>query len=241
MYSSYYYNPINQQLFNLYPYTYYTSLPHSPSLYCPIVINQIISPQNIAETNPFIQMQFQSTPNNSAKYSINQPISTEEAKNSHNNQVKKNSNEIGKKVMRNFINCSLRRMLNQMLKADNCTTPHILRKFKPNTTYNLNINKMKSFISKTVKELYEIDNDSENLRIINDFEKDNIAFQNRMSQRFDEAYLNYLDSSEFVYDINKIKEKKPKGYVDEYADHVKNFLGYYKQKIPNKTKVELCN
>jgi hypothetical protein len=147
---------------------------------------------------------------------------------------KKSDYETGKKVMRNFLNISSKRILDQLLKSDEKTTDLILKKFNAIMVYNLNTNKMKSYISKTLKELYELDNNPSNIKIINELAKDNIEFQNYINKKFEVAYLEYLESSEYDLDMSKLEIKKGKRYMKEYSEHVRNFLNYYRNKIPYK-------
>ncbi len=155
---------------------------------------------------------------------------------SKNNEKRKKFYESGKGVMRNFLNNTLRRILTNMLKTDPITRKCYITKFKPVTIYNLNTIKMKSYISKTIKQLFEIDNDSNNLKIINEATKDNITFQSFINRKFDDVYMEYLESKEFDVDMSNLMVKKGKTYMEEYSIYVKNFLKFYKEKIPNKKK-----
>jgi hypothetical protein len=153
--------------------------------------------------------------------------------------VYKRCYQIGKKILRNFLNEGLRRILNKLLRLDKPEVIRYLKKFKPSTIYNLNTSKVKLIISKTMRELFDMDGDAENLKIINVHAKENNEFQKFLDLPFDYAYSYYLEGDEFEIEKSKLASKNDNDYVAEYDYYAKNFLDRYRKKNPNKKAKEM--
>ena len=225
-------------MFNYYPcvypqpYVYYFYYPCFPST-TPEPI-QIIPSTTPINHNPQ-QVEICNEVINSKDRKISQ-----NSTNSNSQPAYKRSYQVGKKILRNFLNESLRRILNTFLKEEKSDIVRYLKKFKPATVYNLNTKKIKNIMSKTIREIFEMDGDAENLKVLNVHAANNEKFQSFVSLPFEDAFVYYLGSEEFLINKNKLTGKYDNEYVMEYDYYARNFLERYKNKVPNKNGKE-CN
>jgi hypothetical protein len=95
------------------------------------------------------------------------------------------SDAIKKKIMRNFLNRSTLKILNDILLHENI--PIRLRKLNRFLINTIDTKTIKTLLSKSIRQIFEIDNFGMNLNIIKE-EANNIPiFQNMLSQTFEET------------------------------------------------------
>jgi hypothetical protein len=159
--------------------------------------------------------------------------------NEKNSRRKLQSDGIRKKIMSNFLNRSTRKILNGLLATENTESKLVLNKLRHEIINKVNTEFIKSLISKTIREIFEIDNNERNLKIINEDAKDNSLFQNMLDINFEDAFNHYIKSEEYKYDMRRIQVKESKDYFIAYKKNVEDFIDYYKNRKPNRIRKKL--
>ena len=151
-----------------------------------------------------------------------------------------NRDNIRKKIKRGFLNNTLPKQINKILKKSECKLN--FEKFSQKFVGDVSKKNNKDIVHMTLleiiqkKELYsekDFSNYQNNLNIVNAKEnKENVVFQEMLNKTFEKLFEEYLNSNEFKVDeINRLKRKgMKKDYIKKYICLAKNFVKFYSNK-----------
>ena len=151
-----------------------------------------------------------------------------------------NRDNIRKKIKRGFLNNTLPKQINKILKKSECKLN--FEKFSQKFVGDVSKKNNKDIVHMTLleiiqkKELYsekDFSNYKNNLNIVNVKEnKENAVFQEMLNKTFEKLFEEYLNSNEFKVDeINRLKRKgMKKDYIKKYICLANNFVKFYSNK-----------
>lgn len=138
---------------------------------------------------------------------------------------------IRKKIMSNFLNKATRCKLNEILKANFCNLK--IKKFKFSFITKVDLYSVKNVLKKTLLEIYLMDNNDNNVKVICKKYNEIKNFKMFLNQTFEQAYENYLSSCLYSLQIDLLKLRESSIYINEYKRQSVDFLKYYKSYKPN--------
>ncbi len=144
--------------------------------------------------------------------------------------------QIYKKIIRGFLNNYMRRLLIDIIESNKEISKKDFKRLKPKTLYNLNTSNIKLFLSKTLKEVYEFDNNPTNLRVIEELSKINKKFELIIQMPVKDIYNNYINSKEFEITKNVLRKTKDEDYIQTYHYYARSLLLRFEEKKPNLKK-----
>ena len=180
---------------------------------------------------------FTNIENESTDISLNNEITLFKRKrNKIRRRRRDNSDNILKKIKLGFINRTLIKKLNDILKQNGSKLN--FDKFPQKLSYNVTKEPNKKLLNMTLleifetKELYPIDDLNHfyhNLNVVQNKEiKENEQLKEILNKTYHELFEEYINSKEFNIDeINRLKKNFDNSYIESYIYHAKHFIEFF--------------
>ena len=147
---------------------------------------------------------------------------------------KENNDNIRKKIKRTFLNSSLIQNINMMIK--NMGGKLFFKKFQQHFVSDVSINSNKELLNMTLgeifrkKEFYQ-KNDLRyyyhNIKLIESKEiQENEDLTNILNLKYFELYEEYINSKEFLIDVNRLKKNNDDLYIQRYINLARHFIDF---------------
>ena len=173
---------------------------------------------------------FTNIENESTDISLNNEITTFKRKrNKIRLRRRDNSDNIRKKIKLGFINRTLIKKLNDILKQNGSKLN--FDKFPQKLSYDVTKEPNKKLLNMTLLEIFEtkVNHFYHNLNVVQNKEiKENEQFNEILNNTFCKLFEKYINSKEFNIDeINRLKKNFDNSYIESYIYHAKHFIEFF--------------
>ena len=147
-----------------------------------------------------------------------------------------NSDNIRKKIKGGFLNGTLIKKINNIIKDNGCK--FYFAKFPQKFISNISRQANKKLLSMTLLEIFEtkeiypekeLNNYFHNLQVIEKKEiTEKLDLKGILDKKYFELFEEYINSKEFIVDeINRLKKKFDKSYIENYIYLSKHFIEFF--------------
>ena len=147
---------------------------------------------------------------------------------------KENNDNIRKKIKRTFLNSSLIQNINMMIK--NMGGKLFFKKFLQHFVSNVTINSNKELINMTLGEIFrkkefyqknDLGHYYHNIKLIESKEiQENEDLTYILNLKYFELYEEYINSKEFLIDVNRLKKNNDDLYIQRYINLARHFIDF---------------
>lgn len=147
---------------------------------------------------------------------------------------KENNDNIRKKIKRAFLNSGLIKKINMIIK--NKGGRLFFRKFQMHFVNDVSKKTNKKLLNMTLKEIFtkkELYQNKEltcyyhNLKVIESQEiQEDEDLKNILNQKYFKIFEEYINSNEFLIDIERLKNNNDDLYIKRYINHARHFIDF---------------
>ena len=147
---------------------------------------------------------------------------------------KENNDNIRKKIKRTFLNSALIKNINMMIK--NMGGKLFFKKFQQHFVSNVTINSNKELLNMTLEEIFrkkefyqknDLGYYYHNIKLIESKEiQENEDLTNILNLKYFELYEEYINSKEFLIDVNRLKKNNDDLYIQRYINLARHFIDF---------------